>query len=205
MVVKARTSNINIIQLYIIGTVVCFISATLLHFSYDWSNGSVWSILFAAANESIWEHIKILTLPYLLWSFIELSVLKVPLKKLIVAKTAGTYFITFATIVFFKFYTSITKRSVVFVDITSAFLWIAIAFFITYKILNSDINFNLLFTPAVFALLLFIVMFLTFTINPPQIDVFLDPISNSYGIQNKYSVKQTLTSSQQLISAIHQI
>lgn len=191
MNVTARSSNLNLAQSSIIGAIVCFIAAVLLHFSYDWSNGSVWSILFAAANESIWEHIKILTLPYLLWSFIEISLFRVPLKNLIVAKTIGVYSIVFATIVFFKLYTSILGKSIVYIDILSAALWIALGFFLSNKVITSNMNFKFWFTPTIFALLLFIVMFLTFTIRPPKIDIFLDPISDSYGIQNKYLVTPT--------------
>lgn len=202
MDIVSRYSKITLTQLSIIGIIICFIASCLLHFSYDWSNGSVWSILFAAANESIWEHIKILTLPYLLWSFIELSFLKIPLKKLIISKTVGVYSISLLTIAFFKLYTSITGKSIVFIDIFSAFLWIAAGFFISYKILNSNIDFNSFFVPASFALLLFITMYLSFTVCPPKIDIFLDPISESYGIQNKYLVSPTIVLPLKVLSKV---
>lgn len=202
MDIVSRYNKTTFTQLSIIGIIICFITSSLLHFSYDWSDGSVWSIIFAAANESIWEHIKILTLPYLLWSFIELSFLKIPLKKLIISKTVGVYSISLLTIVFFKLYTSITGKSIVFIDIFSAFLWIFAGFFISYKILNSNINFHSFFVPALFALLLFITMYLSFTVCPPKIDIFLDPISESYGIQNKYLVSPTVVLPLKVLSKV---
>ncbi len=169
-------------KLNYLGTVICFLLSSLLHFSYKLSSGAVWSILFAAANESIWEHIKILTLPYFIWSFIEISLFRIPIKKFIVAKTAGIYSIMFFTIVFFEAYTNLIGKSIVLVDILSAFAWIAVAFFISYKILISSDKVCQWSTIAAFMLILYIVMFMTFTINPPKIFLFLDPVTNTYGI-----------------------
>ena len=41
---------------------------TLLHFVYEWSGSAVIVGLFAPVNESVWEHIKLLFFPGLLFS-----------------------------------------------------------------------------------------------------------------------------------------
>ena len=57
------------------GFIFTSIIGTLLHFAYDWSNQSFFFSLFSAINESIWEHMKLLFFPMLLFSFIEYYVL----------------------------------------------------------------------------------------------------------------------------------
>src|SRR5690606_8039947 len=40
---------------------------SLLHFAYDWSRHNRFVAVFAAVNESYWEHIKIAFWPVLVW------------------------------------------------------------------------------------------------------------------------------------------
>ena len=44
----------------------------LLHFVYDWTGQARWAAYLAATNESTWEHMKLLTTPWVLWSIAEL-------------------------------------------------------------------------------------------------------------------------------------
>lgn len=83
------------------GVIFTFAAGTLLHFCYELSNHSVWSILIAAVNESVWEHIKIFILPYLFWAIIEICYLKVPMKKTLVAKVIGIYAFAAITILLY--------------------------------------------------------------------------------------------------------
>ena len=46
---------------------------TLLHFLYDWTGQNPVVGAFSAVNESIWEHMKLLFFPMLVFSFIEYS------------------------------------------------------------------------------------------------------------------------------------
>ena len=49
---------------------IIFISliGTLLHFMYEWSGHNKVVSLFAAVNESTWEHIKIALTPSFIWT-----------------------------------------------------------------------------------------------------------------------------------------
>lgn len=42
-----------------------------LHFVYDWTGESVAAALFASVNESTWEHMKLLAVPWILFSLVE--------------------------------------------------------------------------------------------------------------------------------------
>ena len=52
---------------FLISFLVISIVGTLLHFVYEWSNHNKIVSLFAAVNESTWEHIKIALTPMFLW------------------------------------------------------------------------------------------------------------------------------------------
>ena len=51
--------------------IIISIVGTLFHFLYDWSGHNKMIGLFAAVNESTWEHIKIAVTPSLLWGLID--------------------------------------------------------------------------------------------------------------------------------------
>ena len=55
-------------NLVIIGSIVIASVGTLAHFLYDLTKHNKFIGLFAAVNESTWEHIKIALTPILLWS-----------------------------------------------------------------------------------------------------------------------------------------
>lgn len=84
----------------IMGVLFTFLMGTLLHFVYTWSNGAVWSILFGAINESVWEHVKIFAMPYLLWGVFELACARPYFKMFVISKVVGLYFLAAAIILF---------------------------------------------------------------------------------------------------------
>ncbi len=52
----------------IIGIVFVLITGSLAHFLYDWTNQNFFIGLFTPVNESIWEHMKLLFFPMLLYA-----------------------------------------------------------------------------------------------------------------------------------------
>ena len=58
-----------------IGFVCTGVGGTLLHFLYDWTGQNPVVGAFSAVNESIWEHMKLLFFPMLIFSFIEFFVI----------------------------------------------------------------------------------------------------------------------------------
>lgn len=55
----------------ILGVFFTIIVGTLLHFTYDWTGQSALVGLFSAVNESTWEHLKLLFVPFFIWTIIE--------------------------------------------------------------------------------------------------------------------------------------
>lgn len=58
----------------IVGFAVTGLVGTLLHFVYGWSDGSRVAAAFSAVNESTWEHMKLLFLPYFVFAVVEFIV-----------------------------------------------------------------------------------------------------------------------------------
>ena len=56
----------------IIGILFVAIFGTLLHFMYEWSGHKRFVSIFAAVNESTWEHLKLVFFPMLLTTIIGL-------------------------------------------------------------------------------------------------------------------------------------
>lgn len=169
-------------RLEIVGVFFVFISGTLLHFLYDWSNGSMLGVLFGSVNESVWEHIKIFAMPYIVWSVIELACSIPYFRQFIVAKVLGLYLLCGLITGFFYLYTMILGRHVLFIDITSVFMWIAIAHIFSYKATTSYKDLRHLFPLCLGLLFLFLAMYFSFTAVPPHIELFKDPVTGMYGI-----------------------
>ncbi len=169
-------------KLEIMGVFFVFICGTLLHFFYSWSNGSALSVLFGAVNESVWEHIKIFAMPYVVWSIIELAFSIPYFRQFVVAKVFGLYLLTALIISFFYLYTTILGTHILIVDIISVFVWIAFAHFFSYKVTTSEKDLRQLFPLCLGLLFLFMIMFFCFTAAPPHIELFKDPVTGMYGI-----------------------
>lgn len=90
---------------------------SLLHFAYDWSRHNRVVAVFAAVNESYWEHIKIAFWPVLAW-LVALFVLggwRIP--GFAPATTIALYSVPVTMIAIVFGYKSITRRNVLWLDI----------------------------------------------------------------------------------------
>jgi hypothetical protein len=60
----------TIVAFEAVGIVVIALLGSALHFAYAWSGQSGWVAIFAAINESVWEHLKLAFWPAVLWSLV---------------------------------------------------------------------------------------------------------------------------------------
>ena len=172
--------------LEIAGIPIIYLTATLRHFVYELSGGSTLSILFASVNESVWEHIKIFAVGFVLWSVIELFWVKPPFKKFVVAKTVSLYFLSMSIIAFFYTYNLFTKEPILWLDLLSAGVFVVLSQYISFRLTTNNSQIADYFPVAVLLLMTFFVMFFSFTIFPPRIDLFRDPVTGMYGIIDDY-------------------
>lgn len=165
-----------------VGCAVIYAAAVYLHFAYQLSGGSALGMLFGAVNESVWEHVKIYSAAYAGWALIQLCWIKVPFRKYIAAKCAGLYFLMTFMIVFFYTYTAFAGKNIPWVDISSSFLVVIAAQAISFFGCVGDNRLGELFAPALMLIMLYYLMFFSFTVFPPKLGLFRDPINGGYGI-----------------------
>ncbi len=157
---------------------------SVLHFLFDWTKHNRFVALFSAVNESYWEHIKIAIWPVFLLQIVLFSLSGYNIFSFIPAATIALYSIPVSMVGLVFLYKSVSKRNILWLDISIFFVCIAIAQSIFVLLLG-----QLAPTPGTVVmsslfLLGLIVAFLLFTFRPPrEPDVFLDPIKKDYGLR----------------------
>jgi hypothetical protein len=168
------------------GTVFIFGLAALFHFIYDLTDGSVFSILFGAVNESVWENTKIFLIAYSIWAVIEILVSNVHFKQFVVSKVIGVYFLGAFIIIAYYIEVLFAGKSFVAVDIAIGAIGVVLSQLISYKLTISDKNLKQYFLPSLFFLGLYLIAYFSFTVFPPHLELFRDPQTEFYGIIPSY-------------------
>jgi len=169
----------------IAGAAVSFGVSSLLHFIWDWSGNYLPAAIFASVNESVWEHVKILCWPFLFWSLAEYYVLRPDMRRFLIARTAGVLVIGIMTICFFYVYSGVLGHPVIWVDITSAFVWLLFGELISMRVLNSPAPIENYWLISAAVMTLVVVMLLCFTVSAPHIGLFADPATGFYGLETR--------------------
>lgn len=170
-------------KLKILGVILAFLLTFPLHFLYDKAPSFITSII-APVNESIAEHMKILFGSILIAGVIQKIIVKT--KKLNINNvcisnfTAALVSIPIFLIMFIPVYNAIGENLPITIIIM--FIAIVISEIISYLIMKKDDlkleNMAIIFTITVYIIFGFLTYF------PPQNELFLDPISLTYGIKN---------------------
>lgn len=161
-------------QYIIIGIIFVLITGTLAHFLYDWTGNNHIVGFFTPINESIWEHMKLLFFPMLIYSLI--MVLKFH-RKYPCITSALSFGIVVGTLLiplFYYAYTFILGRNIFILDIITFILSIIIAFWLSYKLTLSCRLESFTSLLCMLVCILF-VCFLVFTYHPPDTTIFQDP------------------------------
>lgn len=153
-----------------------------MHFVYEWSGCCVAVGLLAPVNESVWEHLKMIFFPCLIWSIAEYFLLKKP-KGVFAAKFTGVIIGMAAIVIFFYTYTGVLGKSIEFLNILSFFIGVSAAFITDYLIIKSEKFSNIKSDTICIGAFIFIgAVFVIFTVAPPFLPIFKDPINSTYGI-----------------------
>ena len=164
------------------GGFVVFAIASFLHFLYPLSKKTVMGALLGSVNESVWEHIKIFAIAYLIWAMVTLLWSRPPLREFVWAKAVSVVALCLSIALFFYFYTGLTGKPILWVDLTASLVLTFLAHLLSYKITTSHTNRGQFFMTGVMILLLVFIMILCFTYYPPQIPLFKDPVTGTYGV-----------------------
>lgn len=164
----------------IIGILFVVVTGSFAHFLYDWTGNNFIIGLFTPINESIWEHMKLLFFPMLIYSFPAAYKLKSDYPCIAPALCLGNIIGTFLIPVFFYTYTCIFNKDIFILDIGTFILSTIIAFYITYKFaLSCKLKSYAVILYGIIIILF--LCFMIFTVCPPDLKIFADPASSSNG------------------------
>ena len=164
----------------IAGLLLTLAAGNLLHFVYGWSGNHPMAAAFAAVNESTWEHMKLLAVPWILWSLTEAVICGgTALFSRMLGLLAGLTAIPTA------FYTlrGITGQTHHLVNILIFQLAVLLAFAVSRRARRSG-RFDGRGWQLLGLLLMLLVgaLFLRWTYHTPHLPIFADPVTGIAGI-----------------------
>ena len=160
-----------------IGFVFTALMGTLLHFLYDWSGQSFVVGLFSAVNESIWEHMKLLYVPMFAFAIFERRFIKS--RNFWCAKLIGTVVGLLLIPVIYYTYTGAFGVFADWFNIAIFFISAFLAFYIETKLLKSEKEFCISPFACLIVLISIGVIFVSFTISPPDIPLFCEYLARN--------------------------
>jgi len=105
------------------------------------------------------------------------------LDNFIIVKALSILLGMFTIVASFYTYTGILGNNYLLLDIATFILGVFVTYYFSYRMLQTNFlykeNSNYI---GIFIIFLIVFFMMYFTINPPKINLFLDPITNTYGI-----------------------
>ena len=166
------------------GWVFTLLAGTLGHFVYDWIGGEVAAVL-GAVNESLWEHLKLVFWPAVIFGIIEYFVYGKNVKNFIPARALSILAGILSVIMLFYTYSGILGFDIIAVDIAIFVIGVTLVYVLGYMLLNSDAEWlgsKAAHVLTILAVLAVAVCFAVFTFAPPHIAMFRDAQSGGYGL-----------------------
>lgn len=161
---------------------VFFISGCgfVLHIAYETSGAAAWSLIISGVNLSPWELMKPFVLVYIMWTFIELSVLRPSLLHYVCGRMLSLIIYMIV---------SLCLLSLIYCFIVSEWLSLSLILLTTLlsqaicsRLYRSHCRTELFWMPLLAALAIVLACILLFSFYPPQFPFFLDPLTGKYGL-----------------------
>ena len=171
----------NLLRWQIAGFALTALSGSLLHFMYSWTNESALIATFSAVNESTWEHMKLLFFPMFIFALIQYRFFK-EFKNFWCVKLAGIVTGLVLIPVLFYTYNGVFGKSPDWFNIGIFFVAAAVTFLLETRLFKKGCLRCKRPWIAFGIICLIGVSFVVFTFVTPQIPIFKDPITGTYGI-----------------------
>ena len=165
----------------LVGFAVTSLVGTVLHFLYDWLDDARWIAPFSGVNESTWEHMKLLFIPMFLFALIE-SLFFQDQESFWCIKLRGTVLGLMLIPIIFYTYNGTIGKSPDWVNIAIFFISAATAFIYEARLLYRDDVPCKNPRRAFLILVAIAALFVIFTFMTPELGIFRDPITGTYGI-----------------------
>ena len=159
------------------------LGGTILHFLYDWTDGSILVSPFSGVNESTWEHMKLLFWPMFLFAMIQRMFFKGQDNYWCVKVAEILLGLVLIPVLFYT-YNGALGKSPDWVNIAIFYISAALVFLFEWWAFRNR-KFPCNHPRLAFAgICLISVLFVVFTFKPPQIPLFQDPTTESYGFSD---------------------
>lgn len=165
------------------GLFFTLIWGNLFHFVFDWSGESAAVAAIAAVNESVWEHIKLLVVPWVLWSVVETLALRRSRINILGSRAAALLLgVIYIPAVYYT-YVGASGSNVAIINIIIFQLAVLLAFFVSWRWLDKGrLQGKFWSVCGAAILLLSLALIVYWTFFPPQIPLFTDPGTGQTGI-----------------------
>ena len=162
----------NVIAVFVISLL-----GVLGHFVYEWTNENAVVGLFFPVNESIWEHLKLIFFPSLIFFGIEYSLSANKPKNYIPTAIKGIFYGMLSVVTLYYTITGIIGNNIDFINILIYF----VSVFVTVSVRNNILNRSTEYSPSkkIFLCGLFIItalLFMFWSYNPPRFSIFIPPM-----------------------------
>lgn len=167
------------------GFVFTAIVGSLLHFLFDWSGRNAVAALFSAVNESVWEHMKLLYYPAVLFAVAEYLFWGGEVTQFWCVKLAGLLFGLALIPVLYYTYTGALGVEADWFNIAIFFLAAAAVYWLESRLFALAPACQLPPALCLGAILLIGAAFMLLTFVPPRKPLFADPVTGTYGYQRR--------------------
>ncbi len=165
----------------LMGFAVTSLGGTVLHFLYEWLSKAVWIAPFSGVNESTWEHMKLLFWPMLIFATVQ-SIFFTDRNNFWCVKLRGILLGLALIPVLFYTYNGVIGTSPDWLNIAIFFVAAAVAYICETRLFEAEKVRCRTPKTALAVLCGIAVLFAVFTFYTPEIGVFRDPLTGSYGI-----------------------
>ena len=163
------------------GFALSSLGGTILHFLYDWTNKSVLIAAFSGVNESTWEHMKLLYFPLFIFALIQSRYFN-EYESYWCIKLIGIVTGLITIPVLFYTYNGVFGKPPDWINIAIFYISALLVFLFEWWAFRKD-RLQCKHPRLAFAVICLIgVLFVVFTFAPPQIPLFQDPLTGTYGV-----------------------
>ncbi len=165
----------------LMGFAVTSLGGTLLHFLYGWLGEAAWVAPFSGVNESTWEHMKLLFWPMFIFAIVQSFFFRERTDFWCIKLRGILLGISLIPVIFYT-YNGVIGRSPDWLNIAIFFVCAAIAYIYETKQFKENAIACKRKNLAIAALCLIAVLFAVFTFLTPELGIFKDPLTGTYGI-----------------------
>ena len=174
----------NIEKTLFFSFIISVILGTLLHFAFEYSGRNTVIGAFTPVNESIWEHLKLILIPSITVGFFEYFSFGKEYKGYFGARGFATLIGILFLLTGYYTYSGIVGADYFIADIILFILATGLTSILTFVFIT---KLNLGERSSIIGIMIitvFVLLFMYFTFDPPMLEMFRDPLSEDFGIQD---------------------